>query len=576
MAPPHPRTLGRYELLVPLGKGGMAELFVARLTGVAGFSRLVAVKRILPHLADDADFVRMFLDEGRLAAGLTHPNLCQVLELGEDRGELFLAMEYLDGVSWDHLLAALPAAGDQTQRLRLVAGVLLDACAGLHGAHSARGADGAPAPIVHRDISPTNLFVTADGVCKVVDFGIAKLAHGERRTRTGIIKGKLPYMSPEQISAEPVDARSDVFSLSVVLWEALAEAPLFDRDTDYLIWEAITAAPIPPLAPRGYPAQIDAVLAGGLARDREHRFRTAGAMAEALRRAVAPVGGPLAPAEIAAIVRDTCGDLLAARQRRIATAVSSTSPAPSPTTDPLAGPTQVDPPPGAALRARAVRIQRDADPTRLAPAPALAPSRPARRTWIVAAAILLAGAAAVVALVVNRPDRAAPPSAEPSGTGDVTPSTDDVTPSTDDVAAGTDDVVTGTDDVATGGDEAAGGAEATPPDPLVLASDQLAAARGSLTRTKELLTGLGIPGAGSIPAGLGGATATETGRYSIDAEPDATVFIDGHEVGTTPLVRRPLPPGPHRVRLVAPGGRERVLTIELRAGQDLRSGLIRW
>src|SRR5262245_16974310 len=188
----------------------MAELDLARLHGVGGFAKLVAIKRILPHLAQDRQFVEMFLNEGRIAAQLSHPNVCQVYELGEVGGELFLAMEYLDGVSWDHLLANL--ACDARERLRLTAGVLGQAAEGLHYAHQLRDVTGQPTPVIHRDVSPQNLFVTVDGVCKVLDFGVSKMMTEGPRTRTGLLKGKLPYMSPEQISGEPLDARSDVFA----------------------------------------------------------------------------------------------------------------------------------------------------------------------------------------------------------------------------------------------------------------------------------------------------------------------------------------------------------------------------
>jgi serine/threonine protein kinase len=209
-----PQLLGRYELLHELGRGGMAELYLARRRGVAGFEKLVAIKRILPHLVREAHFVELFQQEARIASRLSHPNICPVDELDEDRGELFLVMEYLEGASWADLSAAVPA-GDES--LRLAAGVLAQACEGLHHAHTLR--DG---PVIHRDVSPQNLFVTINGTCKVLDFGVAKvLRQGPERTRSGVLKGKLPYMSPEQIEGDELDARSDVWALGVVLWEAL-------------------------------------------------------------------------------------------------------------------------------------------------------------------------------------------------------------------------------------------------------------------------------------------------------------------------------------------------------------------
>ena len=228
------RALGRYELVAELGRGGMAELFLGRLHGAGGFAKLVAIKRILPHLAEDRQFTEMFLTESRIAAQLSHPNVCQVFELGEEAGAPFLVMEYLEGVSWDHLCAALPAMAP-ARLARIVAGVLGQAAEGLHYAHTLRGSDGTSTPVIHRDVSPQNLFLTVDGVCKVLDFGVAKMMTDGPRTRSGVVKGKLPYMSPEQIRGEPLDARADVFALGVVAWEALAGRRLHDRETDFLI-----------------------------------------------------------------------------------------------------------------------------------------------------------------------------------------------------------------------------------------------------------------------------------------------------------------------------------------------------
>ena len=210
-----PARLGRYEVLGSLARGGMAELFVARLAGIEGFSRRVVVKRVLPGLAGDREFVDMFLEEARLAATLEHRNIVQVHDIGHDEEGHFFAMELLQGSDVAHVLRAL-----SPRRAELPLAIALEiargACAGLHYAHERLGPGGAPLGLVHRDVSPQNLFVTFDGAVKLLDFGIAKAAHriADSATRSGTLRGKLPYMSPEQCRGEVLDRRSDVFSLS--------------------------------------------------------------------------------------------------------------------------------------------------------------------------------------------------------------------------------------------------------------------------------------------------------------------------------------------------------------------------
>jgi len=349
-----PRELGRYELLIELARGGMAELFLGRLHGAGGFAKLVAIKRVLPHLTADKQFTEMFLNEGRIASQLSHPNVCGVFELSEVAGELFLAMEYLDGVSWAELTQAL-----QPGELQLVTGVLAQAAEGLHYAHTLRDVEGKPTPIVHRDVSPQNLFVTVDGVCKVLDFGVSKMMTDGPRTRSGVVKGKLPYMAPEQLRAEDLDGRADVFALGACTWEALTGRRLFDRPTDFLIWKAITEEPIPPIAQfwPACPPAVETVVRRALERDREHRQATARAFADELRAAA----GGASLAELADAVRTRCADRLATRQLQVATAITERRSARDPAADTLA---DGDAAATADIRMRdeSLRVMRDAAP----------------------------------------------------------------------------------------------------------------------------------------------------------------------------------------------------------------------
>lgn len=202
--------LGRYELLVPIARGGMARVWAARQHGQRGFQKLVAIKTILPHLAEEPEFERMFLDEARIASGVHHPNVCEIYELGEDKRTLYLAMEWVNG---DSLSRVLRASGKtEAFDARVVARIVADACAGVHAAHELADDDGQPLGVVHRDMSPHNVLLTADGVTKVCDFGVAKaLGQLHEQTSAGQLKGKISYMSPEQVTGAPIDRRSDVF-----------------------------------------------------------------------------------------------------------------------------------------------------------------------------------------------------------------------------------------------------------------------------------------------------------------------------------------------------------------------------
>ncbi len=235
---------GNYTLLKRIAQGGMAEVFVARQKGMEGFDRLVAIKRILPHLLDDQSFVRMFQDEAKLAACLTHPGIVHIYDFGKVEEHFFIGMEFIHGVHTGDLikLAAthpIPAA--------LVARIGADACAGLHYAHNRCDKKGEPLRVVHRDVSPPNLLVSFDGNIKLVDFGIAKAVNTIEKTRSGIVKGKFAYMSPEQTMGKPLDGRSDVFSLAIVLWELLTGQGAVTRNDQILAMQTIRDGKVLPV-----------------------------------------------------------------------------------------------------------------------------------------------------------------------------------------------------------------------------------------------------------------------------------------------------------------------------------------
>ncbi len=265
--------IGKYKLLRLIASGGMAEVYLARQAGAAGFEKLVCLKRILPHLARDRQFVEMFLNEARLAARLDHPNIVSIYDLGEANGNYFIAMEFIDGPS---LRAVAKRARERGERLPIaeVVKIVSMAAGGLHYAHELAAADGKPLGLVHRDISPDNILVHRNGMAKVVDFGIAKAANSSGRTRTGALKGKVAYMPPEQLRGDPLDRRADVFALGVVLYEMIAGRRPWEGDSDVsLIGQIMTEEPKPlsTLRPDA-PAGLTAVLDRALAKDREARY----------------------------------------------------------------------------------------------------------------------------------------------------------------------------------------------------------------------------------------------------------------------------------------------------------------
>lgn len=278
----------RYEVVGTLARGGMAEILLARARGPEGFARAVVLKRILPHLAKNPRFRTMFLDEARVMAGIHHSNVVNVHELHEEGDELWLVMDYLEGESLASVIRA--AVGDsRALPAGLMAFVVAEACAGLHAAHEAKGPDGSPLGLVHRDVSPQNLFLTYDGHVRLLDFGIAHAAGRGTETEAGQIKGKFAYMSPEQCRGQVLDRRSDVFALGIVLFEATTQRRLFMRDSDMQTMRAVCKEPIadPTEEVDGYPAALAAVVRRALLRDRAQRFESAQAMEQALRSALA-------------------------------------------------------------------------------------------------------------------------------------------------------------------------------------------------------------------------------------------------------------------------------------------------
>ncbi len=283
--------LGSYTTFRRLASGGMGEIFLATLRGPSGFEKVVVVKRILPHFASDADFVSMFLNEARLAATLSHPNIIQVFDAGKTEDSYYFAMEYLHGADLGQILRAA-AAKKAAIPLEHVLTIIMAAAAGLHHAHIAQGADGTPRQIIHRDVSPSNVMVTDEGGIKILDFGIAKALAATNVTREGTRKGKVSYMSPEQCLGVPLDARSDIFALGILLYEASMMRRLFRGDNEFATMNMITSGqvPLPTNVRADYPVELERIVLKALTIDRNSRYATALEMHDDLERFAAEQG----------------------------------------------------------------------------------------------------------------------------------------------------------------------------------------------------------------------------------------------------------------------------------------------
>jgi serine/threonine protein kinase len=297
------QMLGRYILEHKLGAGGMAEVYLATQLGAAGFRRSCVVKRTLSSLSGEPEFLRMFFDEARLAAQLVHPHVVQIFDFGEADGSYYIAMEYIAGADLKTILKSLTAQ-DRFMPFPVAARLVSQTAQALDYAHHASAADGTPLNVVHRDVSPHNVLVSGGGQVKLIDFGIARAATASEKTRSGLVKGKYAYMSPEQIEARPLDGRSDLFSLGLVFYELLAGRPAVPRSSVPEIMDIITQgriAPIQTLRP-DVPPQLAALIARALAQRPEGRFARGADMADALERWLLAAGVTLSPADLAVLI----------------------------------------------------------------------------------------------------------------------------------------------------------------------------------------------------------------------------------------------------------------------------------
>ena len=308
----------------------MATVYLARLSAVAGFQRLYAIKRLHPHLQREEEFVDMFLDEARLAARIHHPNVVSILEVGESKRGYYLVMEYIEGDTLAHLLARSAQQGTKLP-VDVTVRIALDTLAGLEAAHELKDDHDQPLCVVHRDVSPQNILVGIDGTTRITDFGVARAAARLTTTRTGQLKGKLAYMAPEQARGHGVDRRADLFALGIVLWEAFAMKRLFKGDGEAETLSRVLSEPIPKLrtVTPTLPAGIENVVTKALDRDPDKRFSSAMEMADALEKAARAVRAVGAPRDVAACLDGLMGRDLTEQRTAVRTWLAQSEPSKS-------------------------------------------------------------------------------------------------------------------------------------------------------------------------------------------------------------------------------------------------------
>jgi serine/threonine protein kinase len=322
------QRVDRYELVGEIASGGMATVYLARLTGVGGFQRFVAMKRLHPHLASEKEFVEMFLDEARIAARIHHPNVVPILEVGASQAGYFLVMEYIEGDTLARLLARAATRGRRLP-IGIALRIALDMLSGLHAAHELRDDAGEPVQLVHRDVSPQNVLVGVDGIARITDFGVARAASRLTATRVGQLKGKIAYMAPEQAAGEEsLDRRADVFAAGIVVWEELAAKRLFKAENEAATLSRVMTEPVPPLTTivPGLSSALSAVVMRALERSPDARFSTCAQFADALEAAATGKERIATPRELAAYVTEVLGEEVSAQREAVRAWIARSEP----------------------------------------------------------------------------------------------------------------------------------------------------------------------------------------------------------------------------------------------------------
>jgi len=551
---------GRYQILGHLAQGGMGEILLARRLGPAGFQKLVVLKRPLamPVGSGSRALEAALIEEARLLARINHPNVCQVHDLEEADGQFYLSLEFLEGLTLWTILARLEAQGGAlAAEPGVLCGLFEQVCDGLDAIHGMRGRAGAPVGVVHRDISPGNLFVTESGTVKILDLGIAKIARSsesEDRTPFGRVKGKLPYVSPEQAAGRPIDGRSDLFSLGLVIYDlARGRRPPPDR---------IGALAHDALELGGLPEELAAIIARATAADPARWFASARELGGALRAAAARLGGSSGRAELAEWLARRFGPELARRRARTEEAIAGGA-------EPATATRQ--------LSLRSVISLDEAD----AIGSGMAEAREATAGMGTAMAMAMPpGLRSRETERLMLPEDERLPRREPAGERAVAAPSRRSVSWTRRIAlvglvavalAGLAAVLLGRNAPTTEPREATVEQTAVPVPAATLAPEPAQPASAGTTEPAPAPSTPPPRRSGSAPARPKPASRTAsaaTGTVTIDSDPYAVVRDGSVSLGTTPIYRRPMKPGRHRLRATAADGREQVFAIDVEAGRE--------
>jgi hypothetical protein len=584
---------GRYQILGHLAQGGMGEILLARRLGPAGFQKLVVLKRPLamPAGAGSRALAAALIEEARLLARINHPNVCQVHDLEEADGQFYLSLEFLEGLTLWTILARLEAQGGAlAAEPGVLCGLFEQVCDGLDAIHGMRGRAGAPAGVVHRDISPGNLFVTESGTVKILDLGIAKSSESEDRTPFGRVKGKLPYVSPEQAAGRPIDGRSDLFALGFVIYDlARGRRPPPDR---------IGALAHDALELGGLPAELAAIVARATAADPARRFASARELGGALRAAAARLGGSggsSGRAELAAWLARRFGPELARRRARTEEAIAGgAEPATATRQLSLRSVISLDEPDaigsgGAAARATTagtgagtamapgmrsreterLMLPEDERLPRREPASEAAVVAPSRRSGSRTRTIVLVGLGALgvaalgvlAAVLLGRNAPTAPRSGASASASAASVASAQAAPSPEPAASAR----------PTESREAAVEPTAVPVPAATLAPEPAQPVSAGTTEPAAAPATPPQRRSDAAPARSRPASRTASaasGTVTIDSSPYAVVHDGGVSLGATPIYRRPMKPGRHRLRATAADGREQVFVVDVEAGRE--------